>query len=337
MGAVGYKALRAHPFLVLFALVASLFWCAPSAAAIANPLSELQTHLRAAAERIPARVGVAIEDLTTGAISGINANASMPAASTIKVPVMVEVFQQMSEGRVSLNQVVHLMASDRDWGWGDLCDAPLGSGYSVSQLLWKMITQSDNTATNMLIRLVGRQSINAEMHDLGLTHTHVADYIRSDGDIRSLRSSAGDMVHLLDAIARDQLVDAWSSRQMMMILEGQTHNGLLPVPLPRDVKIAHKTGELHDTLNDVGIVEDDREPYVIAVMTTSLPTLEIGRSFIRGVSWLTYQAMEEFASWRQAMGLAPVDRITRPASDPAPDTSSPDLQMWLPKEASVAN
>jgi beta-lactamase class A len=257
----------------------------------------------------------------------------MPAASTIKVPVMVEVFEQMSKGRVSLNQTVHLMASVRDWGWGELCDAPLGSGYTVSTLLWKMITQSDNTATNMLIRLVGRQSINVTMHGLGLTNTHVADYIRSEGDIRSLRSSAADMAHLLDAIARDQLIDPWSSRQMMLILEGQTHNGLLPVPLPHDLKIAHKTGELHDTLNDVGIVEDDREPYIIAVMTTALPTLDIGRSFIQGVSKLTYNAMEQFASWREETGLAPVDRFVRPSDSAATAPLSPDLRMWLPADA----
>ncbi len=102
---------------------------------MSNPLSDLQTRLRSAAQRLPARVGIAIEDLATGTISGINANASMPAASTIKVPVMVEVFEQMAQGRVSLNKTVHLMASDRDWGWGELCDAPLGSGYSVSTLL----------------------------------------------------------------------------------------------------------------------------------------------------------------------------------------------------------
>lgn len=248
----------------------------------------------------------------------------MPAASTIKVPVMVEVFEQMATGKVDLNQVVHLRASDRDWGWGDLCDAPLGSAYTVSDLLWKMITRSDNTATNMLIRLVGRQSINATMADLGLTHTHVADYIRSDGDIRSLRSSAADMARLLEAIARDQLIDAWSSQQMMLILEGQRHNGLLPVPLPRDLKIAHKTGELHDTLNDVGIVEGGREPYVIAVMTTALPTLDVGRNFIRGVSWLTYEAMEQVASWRDQMGIAPEDRLGAAAP------ISPDVKMWLP-------
>ena len=298
------------------------------------PLANLETKLRAAVDRVPARVGIAFEDLATGQMSGVNVNASMPAASTIKVPVMVEVFEQMAAGRVDLNQLVHLRAGDRDWGWGDLCNAPIGSAYTVSQLLWKMITHSDNTAANMLIRLVGRQNINETMESLGLTHTQVADYIRSDGDIRSLRSSAGDMARLLDDLARGQLIDSWSSQQMMLILEGQKHNGLLPVPLPHDLKIAHKTGELHDTLNDVGVVEGGPEPYVIAVMTTSLPTLDVGYSFIHGVSWLTYEAMNQLASWRQEMGIPPVERLTQPAVGAQPDASTlaPDLKNWLPKD-----
>jgi beta-lactamase class A len=272
---------------------------------------------------MPARVGIAIEDLTSGGVSQINANTSMPAASTIKVPVMVEVFKQMSAGKIDLNRTVHLMQSDKDWGWGELCDARNGTGYKVSALLWKMITKSDNTATNMLIRLVGRQNINATMRDLGLEHTTVGDYIRSQGDIRSLRSSPIDMLHLLAAMARDQLIDSWSSREMIAILEGQTENGLLPQPLPRDLKVAHKTGTLHDTLNDVGIVEDGRGPYVIAVMTTGLPTLDLGRSFIRGISRLAFNAMGRLADWRETNGIAPVDRLMQPAS------GSPDVQRWI--------
>ncbi|MBV8355564.1 MAG: serine hydrolase, partial [Candidatus Eremiobacteraeota bacterium] len=220
---------------------------------------------------------------------------------------------------------VRLRASDKDWGWGDLCDVPVGSAYPVSRLLWKMITESDNTATNMLIRLVGRQNINRTMRELGLYQTRVGDYIRSDGDIRALRSSPSDMVRLLESMAREQLVDEWSSRQMIAILEGQRHNTLLPAPLPPETKIAHKTGMLHDTLNDVGIVETSRAPYVIAVMTTHLPSLDLGRTFIRGISRMTYQAMERVADWRQSAGVSPVEALTQPV----PPVSS-DLRLWLP-------
>jgi beta-lactamase class A len=98
-------------------------------------------------------------------------------------------------------------------------------------------------------------------------------------------------------MAKDQLIDEWSSRAMIAILRGQRHNGLLPEPLPSGTEIAHKTGTLHDTLNDVGIVYlNGDDPYVIAVMTTDLPTLDAGRRFIRGVSRMAYDALGRFAS-----------------------------------------
>ena len=252
----------------------------------------------------------------------------MPAASTIKIPVMVEVFQQLQQGKFDFNTLVTLRVSDKDWGWGDLCNARTGTRYSVSQLLTAMITVSDNTATNMLIRLVGREHINTEMLDMGLRHTKLSDYIRTEGNaIRwALRSSPADMVKLLAQMANDQLIDEWSSRQMISILSGQHHNGLIPEPLPPDVQIAHKTGTLHDTLNDVGIVYASSEPYVIAVMTTNLPSLNAGRRFIRGVSRLAYDDLIRFGDWQESNVTA--QPITPQVPAAAPGQGTPDTPMW---------
>ncbi len=297
-----------------------------------GPMGELQQQLLLAVGHAPGRVGIAVEDLATGSVSAINGGANLPAASTIKIPVMVEVFKQMQEGNIDLTTVVHLEASDRDWGWGDMADASPGTPRTVKQLLWLMITSSDNTATNMLIRLVGRTHVNAEMADLGLRNTHLGDYIRSESDqIRyALRTSPNDMVKLLDDIARFRLVDEWSSREMLAILTGQHHNGLLPAPLPKDIKIAHKTGSLHDTLNDVGIVYHDQEPYIIAVMTTQLPDLDLGRAFIHKVSRLTYDELSRVAIWREEAGV-PAFEMAGTDGQATADVSappSPDVKMW---------
>jgi len=314
--------------MALFALLAP---GAAPAATLPGPLMVLQHQLDRAAQSAPGRVGIAVEDLATGEMSGVNATASLPAASTIKIPVMVEVFRQMSLGAIDLNTHVHLLASDRDWGWGDMADAAPGTSRSVAQLLRLMIDQSDNTATNMLIRLVGRVHVNQTMARLGLRKTHLGDYIRSEtDDIRyALRSSARDMVKLLDKIAREKLIDEWSSREMLAILAGQTHNSLLPVPLPPSVRIAHKTGSLHDTLDDVGIVYHDEEPYVIAVMTTQLADLEDGRRFIRHVSRITYNELTNVATWRAQAGVPPF-------AFGAPEAGLlPDQLMWKAHSASA--
>ncbi len=257
-------------------------------------------------------------------ISSINANEVMPAASTIKIPVMVEVFQQMQAGKFDLNHRVTLMPHDRDWGSGVIADAPVGMTFPVSELLTQMIAVSDNTAANMLIRLVGRSNINATMRDLGLRHTRLTDYIHTAGwSIRNtLRTSPADMVRLLSDMAQKHLVDEWSSQSMIDILERQEINTLIPEPLPQ-IPIAHKTGSLDDTLNDVGIVYASNGAYVIAVMTTQLPTLSAGRRFIRRVSSMAYKDLQQLGHLRA------LDTLGAPA-DVAPDPEQ-DVPVWAPQ------
>src|ERR1700722_18168253 len=145
-----------HSLRRVFVAVALLFSASAARAdAVApGPLGTLQTELSTMSMHAPGNVGIMVEDLATGLSTSVNANAQMPAASTIKIPVMVEVFKRLAHGDFDLNRKVTLQQSDRDWGWGDLSDARGGSRYTVSKLLTLMITESDNTATNMLIRLV---------------------------------------------------------------------------------------------------------------------------------------------------------------------------------------
>ncbi len=297
-----------------------------SALGLPAPLADLQATLTRAAQRAPGRVAMEVKDLGTGFSSSINANEVMPAASTIKIPVMVEVFRQLQQGTFDLNHRVTLMPRDRDWGSGIIADAPVGSTFPVSELLTQMIAVSDNTAANMLIRLVGRTHINTEMRNLGLRHTRLADYIRTAGwSIRnSLRTSPADMVRLLTGMAQKQLIDEWSSQSMIDILERQEINSLIPEPLPQ-IPIAHKTGSLDDTLNDVGIVYASNGAYVIAVMTTQLPTLSAGRRFIRRVSSMAYTHLQQFGKWRA------LNNLGSPTGASASDDGSGDTPMWAPQ------
>ncbi len=285
------------------------------------PMQTLRADLHRMVLRFPAATAVDIMDLATGYSIGYNASAVMPAASTIKVPVMVEVFKQLELGRFDLDRRLTLLGSDKDYGSGDLCYAPVGSTYTVSELLSNMIDISDNTATNMLIRLVGIRDINRSMYQLGLRHTHLRGYVRTDNWAvrQALQSSPQDMVHLLQLMAKRELVDDWSSNEMIDILEGDQINTLIPQPLPSGIAIAHKTGSFFDTLNDVGIVYAT-DPYVIAVMTTRLPSLEAGRTFIRTLSLLAFHEEARMAAWRSVAGVQ--------AFTATNGITPPDLQYW---------
>jgi beta-lactamase class A len=315
-----------------FAILAGITSTAPARAYLPPPLASLNHDVRSLARHARGAIALDVLDLNTGYNAGFNAAKSMPAASTIKVPVMVEVFAQLQAGRFDLDRRVMLQASDKDFGSGVLCDAPVGATYSVSDLLEKMIDISDNTATNMLIRLVGRHNINRQMAQLGLERTHLSGYVRTDGWAirRTLRTSPADLVRLLALMAKGELIDEWSSNEMIAILKADTINTLLPEPLPPDVAIAHKTGSLNDTLNDAGIVFATDAPYVIAVMTTALPSKDLGRSFIHAVSRLAYADELRFARWREAMGGAQEETAGEPqsAGEAQPSGASPDDQYW---------
>lgn len=297
-----------------FCLIASTV---PALAYLPPPFAHLNRDVRSLARHVPGAIAVDVVDLDTGYNAGFNASKSMPAASTIKLPVMVSVFEELAAGRFDMNRRVTLEARDKDDGSGDLDYAVAGSSYSIEDLLSRMIDVSDNTATNMLIRLVGRRTINGEMRELGLGATHLLGDVRTGGwSVRStLRTSPADLVHLLALMEKGELVDRWSSNEMIAILEADRINTLLPEPLPADVPIAHKTGSFFDTLNDAGIVFASDAPYAIAVMTTALPSQNLGRAFIHRVSRLTYTDEMRFARWRES-------------HDSTESLTPPDVPYW---------
>jgi beta-lactamase class A len=320
------SVLRSISGVIALAAVAFLMGFGRADAFLPAPLAQLNHDARKLAAGLAAPTALEVFDLSTGYHMGLNSGASMPAASTIKIPVMVEVFAQLQTGKFDLQRHVTLTGSDKDWGSGDLCEAPVGTTYPISVLLDKMIDVSDNTATNMLIRLVGRRSINRDMSGLGLHRTHLTEDIRTSGwGIRqNLRTSPADLVHLLELMAKRQLVDQWSSNEMISILEQDQYNTLIPEPLPIDVPVAHKTGSFFDTLNDAGIVYAGDGPYVIAIMTTALRSQDEGRRFIHSISRLAYADERRLAQWRQHSGL------TFEAFDAsaAPAETSPDVGYW---------
>lgn len=320
--------IRLRP-LVLAAVAASLAWIAAPqrAAAIPPPMRGLRDSLRSLARSSDANVGIAVEDLATGAVTGYNLNRSMPAASTIKIPVMVEVFRQMARGRFTLTHVMHLREVDRDYGSGDLAYAPLGTPVTVKRLLSKMIDISDNTAANMLIRLVGRRSINAAMQAYGCHHTYLRTAIRTNvaSVETNLRTTPLDMLTLMVRMARGKLVDTWSSHAMLEILAHQEIDTLLPEPLPDGTTIAHKTGSLHDVMADVGIVYEPGAPFAIAAMTSGLPDPQLGRDIVRQASLLSFHAMARLAEIRASLGLPNrLAEIITPEAIP----EAPDVRYW---------
>lgn len=260
---------------------------------------------RRVAEVKGAVAGVAFHDLVTGDTLYLNADDSFHAASTMKVPVMIELFRQIDSGKLSLDQRVPLRnqfasivdQSPFSLNPGDDSDssayARVGSTVTVRELIDRMITRSSNLATNALIELVGANRANETAHQLGARNIRV---LRGVEDNKAFAAglnnttTARDLAVLLEAIETGRAASRASSDSMRAILLEQEFNTEIPAGLPTGVRVAHKTGWITGVLHDAAIVypRDTSDPFVLVVLTRGIPDQNVARALIADVSRLVW-------------------------------------------------
>jgi beta-lactamase class A len=233
-----------------------------------------------------AMVSVVYNDLETHDSLTLNADTVFHAASTMKIPVMIEVLRRSQEGGFSLDQPILLIndfASIADGSSfsldpkedGDtLLYKQLGERVSVRELMKRMITLSSNLATNELIALVGATRVTESAHRLGAGHMQVLRGVEDQkafdrGMINT--TTARDLAVLLAAIENERVLSPTSSALMREILLAQEFNTKIPAGLPPGTRVAHKTGEITAVSHDAAIVyPEGRRPYVLVVLTRGI-------------------------------------------------------------------
>jgi beta-lactamase class A len=248
----------------------------------------IEARIAARVAAFAGRMGVAAVHLETGETIAVNADERFPTASAIKTAVMVEVFHQVSEGRLKKDQLVTLTDAVKVGGSGVLPMLRAGSQYSVSDLLSLMITLSDNTATNMLVALVGTRAVDDRMVAYGLGQTRLyrptfrggyPDVFPDEEREFGLGSSTPrETARLMERIARGKAVSKEASEEMAAILSKQQNYDMIPRLLPLDdaITYAGKSGQDDEKLPDAagikgtirvdsGIVATPRGRYVIAI------------------------------------------------------------------------
>jgi beta-lactamase class A len=239
---------------------------------MANRLTRQEVDRRIAAVRgrFSGVMAIAAKHLATGEEVLVDPDRTFPTASAFKVPVMVEVFRQAEAGRFRLTDRIPVRSSDIVKGSGVLRDLAPELAPTVHDLATLMIIVSDNTATNMLIDLVGGvESINQTMRDLGLTSIAVHNKIDFDligNDNRRLaEASPRDLMRLCELMAIGELVSADASEGMLGIMRQQHYVNQFPRYLnynpygpelnePQKIWIANKTGGLPGMRSDTGVV-----------------------------------------------------------------------------------
>lgn len=254
----------------------------------------MEEKIREYLNQQPGEQAVFIKDLTDEETLCFNEKAVFPSASTIKLVIMACLLDQVKTGRLSLEDPVVLTEEMCTGGDGILKELSAGHRFSLREILTLMIIVSDNTATNILIQLLGMDAINEMAGRLGLSRT-VLGRRMMDSEARKQGKDnytcAGDIAHILELIYEQKCVDFPSSRLMLDILRRQQQSGRLQLYLPEEVEIAHKCGDLDFLEHDAGIVLLPKRPYLIVVLTRDNPTNKDGREVIGTVSRMVYEEM----------------------------------------------
>ena len=252
-----------------------------------------------------AEIAVALIDPETGARLAIQGDRVFHAASTMKTPVLIEVYRQAAAGLFSLNDSLRVenrftsIADGSPFRIEDDSDDALyehiGSALPIRDLAERMITVSSNLATNLTIERVRADSVQRTMERMG---TRTMRVLRGVEDIKAFEqglnntATASDLAVLLDAIRRGEAVSPAASEAMRDILLKQEFNEMIPAGLPPGTRVAHKTGWITGIVHDAAIVYPERaSPYVLVILTEGFADHETASRAGAGIARIVHEAV----------------------------------------------
>ena len=239
--------------------------------------------------------GAYVLDPEGGLGYGVRADEPFFGASVMKIPVMVAVYRKIDEGELALSDSFETEEADWAAGAGWLQWEEAGIGHTVEDYLYMMMTQSDNVATNALIRKVGgREHVNEVAKDLGARNTVLRQPVTSERAIVTgldNQTTPRDMATMLSRVATGDAASEISCEDMLYLMYQNVTDRWLEAGLPDDIYAANKTGWLYKVYDDAGVVQEGEHPYVVAIFSKHGPDdVEAGKTLIKDVSAAAWKA-----------------------------------------------
>ena len=243
---------------------------------------------------------MAFKNLETNETLLINADTRFHAASTMKTPVMIEVYKQAAAGKFSLTDSITIKndfksivdGSPYSLSTDDDSETELytklGEKRTISDLIYDMIIVSSNLATNLVIEWVDAKKVTETMRSLGAKDIEV---LRGVEDIKAFEkglsnsTTANDLMNIFEKMALGKAVNPEADQQMIEILKDQKFNEIIPAHLPEGVAVAHKTGVITGVHHDSGIVYlPDGTRYVLILLSKNMTDFDAGTAMMAKVS-----------------------------------------------------
>lgn len=275
--------------------------------ALTTPLSDLRTEVEGVCQVKKLTPGVFAIDPKTGAYLDYSGTQQFPAASMIKVPVLVALFSAIDHGDIDPKRILTMKTEHVGGGSGHLQWRPVGTKLPLMDVAELMIIISDNTATNMIIDLLGGQAAaNKKFQQWGLKNTVINNPLP---DLTGTnKTSPYDLVYLLARVERGELMgDTWRKR-MRQIMERTKTRTLINQGLPPGAKLAHKTGDIGSMVGDTGVITTPDGRHLIMAMQVQRPHNDRrANELIRKVTAIVYNGFERFKASQPAPKVKPAE------------------------------
>ncbi|HMG91888.1 MAG TPA: serine hydrolase [Chryseolinea sp.] len=292
--------IRPQPKLIFIGVISILFLFS-----CGKRRTGIEEEIRKELAKQPGTYGLAFKDLSTGEELFINEHEIFHAASTMKTPVMIEAFKQAKEGRFSLSDSVPIkntfksIVDGSEYSLDSAEDSEqklytlTSTKRTLDSLVYDMIIVSSNLATNIIIELVDAKKVTQSMRDLGANDIQVLRGVEDDkAFIEGLINSTTpyDLMVIFEKMANGETVSKQASDAMIDILLDQRFNTIIPAKLPKDVKVAHKTGSIKGVHHDSGIVFlPDGRKYVLVILSKNLKDDDAATAVMANVSEIIYK------------------------------------------------
>ena len=265
----------------------------PAAGPSPQKWAELEAAIQRGLRDFQGEIGFVIKDLSSGRTLVHDPDRRFASASMVKIPIMAACYKAAEEGRVSLQDVLRVGRRDKVRGSGVLRASPTGTPVTVDKLLDLMITDSDNTAANMLIDLLGFEYLENAFRGFGLEATNLArkmmDFQARARGVENY-TTPREMADILERIYRRTCVSPQASEACLDLLKRQKVNNRIPRYLPRKVVVAHKTGLENKVCHDAGIVYTGKGDVLISAFTEGDTGAIIAERMIARVASFVYRA-----------------------------------------------
>ena len=280
-------------------LIITIFSCEEK-----NKYISLEIKVRELLESQNGTFAIAFKNLEDGNEILINEDEIFHAASTMKTPVMIEVYRKKMIGEISLDDSIFVknefesIVDKSTFQLSEFDDSDkntydkIGRYISLRELVFDMITISSNFATNLVIKYIGAENINNTMSDIGAKNINV---LRGVEDIKAFEkglnntTSARDLLVIYEKLANGKVLNKDLSNEMVEILKNQKYDDIIPKYLPKEIEVAHKDGWINGVRHDSGIVFlENGVSYVLILLSKNLDNELEGADMLAKVSLEIY-------------------------------------------------